>query len=432
MIEKYKRPITDELHNRLTETVRRLQIIAGPRQVGKTTAIKQVLDSRPRDSFAFYATDDSDTQELNLFELTNTVTQPNAARDRDWLSRIWQHARDAASQWWHNENIRNPSVKPPAYTLVLDEIQNIDNWSSTVKGLWDADRSNHIPMHVVLLGSAPLLMQKGLSESLMGRFEVIQMNHWSYPEMRDAFGYSLEEYIYFGGYPGPAHWIREGNESRWRAELEDSLIKPNLFKDVLSLAKIEKPALLRQLFDVGCSVSGQIAAITKIQGQLQDAGNSTTLTHYLSLLREVGLLAGIDKYSADTIRRRASKPKWCVMNTAFISARSHKSFETARADTAFWGHIVESCVGAHLLNTSANGVKIAYWNDAAIEVDFVVHNGSELCALEVKSSKPKTGANKGLEAFRARYPRTKTILVRADDPHAFADFLSKPANLLLE
>ncbi len=450
-MENYQRAASLLLQERIAETVRRLIVVAGPRQIGKTTAVHQVLRGRQQASYQFHAVDTPTSTGTDLptdFSVeigpglmfragSDTPTQ----RNESWLIERWQAARNAARSW-HHQSIeallagRPPSThatkeqtSPTPYVLVFDEIQHIPGWSSVVKGLWDQDRAQDLPMHVVVLGSAPLLMQRGLSESLMGRFELLEMTHWSYSEMRDCFGFTLDQYIYFGGYPGPAPLVVLGQELRWRNEVLHSLIEPNLVKDILALARIEKPAVLRQLFEVGCSYSGQIVALTKLLVQLNDAGNTTTLTHYLKLLRAAGLLAGLEKYAAQMIRQRAAPPKLNVLNTAFVSVYCGKTFAQARADHAFWGHLVESSIGAHLLNSAADGMSVAYWRESPYEVDFVLQHGDRICALEVKSAAHDQSARKGLRVFAEKHERLniRTAVLGGDD-FALADALTHAAS----
>ena len=435
-MEKYLRPSTNRLIERLKEPVRKIIVVAGPRQIGKTTAVHQALRGRPEESYAFYGVDVPDTgagdTPADWSVATASIPSPGAlvAHDASWLVEKWQQARRAALTWslQKTETRNQPEPKPP-YVLVFDEIQDIPNWSGIVKGLRDQDRAQDFPMHVVVLGSAPLLMQRDLSESLMGRFELLEMTHWSYSEMHDCFGFTLDQFIYFGGYPGPAHWVLEGREDRWRDEVLHSLIEPNLVKDILALARIEKPAVLRQLFQLGCTYSGQIVALTKLLTQLSDAGNTTTLTHYLQLLRAAGLLAGLEKYAAQAIRQRAAPPKLNVLNTAFLSVYSGKNFAQARADSRFWGHLVESSVGAHLLATATGGLQVAYWRESPYEVDFIVHQGARIAALEVKSTVPDLSAKKGLRQFAEKHSKlsVRTQVLGGDD-FALADALTQPAS----
>jgi predicted AAA+ superfamily ATPase len=437
MKEKYTRPVAFRVEERLRAPVRRIVVVVGPRQIGKTTAIHQVLSERPSQSYAFYAADafESEKGQGGYYgdeeSSSSLVKAPISPNDAQWLAQKWQVARQAAMDWRLQQlasaDVAIGSLKP--YVLVFDEIQHIRDWSTVVKGLWDQDRAQDLPMHVVVLGSAPLLMQRGLGESLMGRFEPIEMTHWSYSEMRDCFGFTLDQYIYFGGYPGPAHWVLEGHESRWRDEVLLSLIEPNLVKDILALKRIEKPAVLRQLFQLGCTYSGQVVSMTKLLAQLNDVGNTTTLTEYLHLLRAAGLLAGLEKYSVQAIRQRAAPPKLNVLNTAFLSVFSGRTFLQARADSSFWGHLVESCIGAHLLNSADHGLRVGYWRESPQEVDFVVYQGDRVSALEVKSVTYDMSARKGLRSFAERHQklRVRTEVLGGDD-FALAEALSFPAS----
>ena len=238
--------------------------------------------------------------------------------------------------------------------LVLDEIQKVPGWSEAVKRLWDEDTRLRRALKVVILGSAPLLVQRGLAESLAGRFEVLQLQHWSFAEMREAFGWSLDTYLFYGGYPGAAPLV--GEPSRWARYVLDSLVETTIARDVLLLSRVDKPALLRRLFELGCRYSGQILSYTRMLGQLQDAGNTTTLAHYLDLLAAAGMLEGLQKYAGAAVRQRGSSPKLQVLNTALMTAPMGLALEEARADRELWGQLVESAVGAHLANAAAAGV----------------------------------------------------------------------------
>ncbi len=283
-----------------------------------------------------------------------------------------------------------------ATLLVLDEVQKVPRWSEVVKMLWEEDSFAGRPLHVVLLGSSQFLMQKGLGESLAGRFELIRVPHWSFAEMREAFGWNVDHYIYFGGYPGAATLVAD--EFRWKSYVLDSIIEPTLSRDVLQLARIDKPALLRRLFVLGCTYSGQILSYQKMIGQLQDVGNTTTLAHYLALLGGAWMLTGLDKFAGDQARSRAASPKLQALNTALITAQLPQSFALARQDGELWGRLVESAVGAHLLNTAPPGIEITYWRERNQEVDFVLRQGDRLLPIEVKSGRNK-GALSGLSNF---------------------------------
>jgi predicted AAA+ superfamily ATPase len=216
------------------------------------------------------------------------------------------------------------------------------------------------------------MLQQGLTESLAGRFEATYMGHWSYGEMHDAFGLTAEEFIWFGGYPGAISLKMD--EDRWKGYIRDSLLETSISKDILMLTRVDKPALMKRLFELGSVYSGQVLSYTKIMGQLADAGNTTTLANYLELLNDAGLLGGLEKYSPNMVRKRSSSPKFMVHNTAIMSGISTETFQTLVADPKVWGRWVESAVGAHLINQSFKDKKLSlyYWREGNEEVDFVV------------------------------------------------------------
>lgn len=375
----YRRPQGSVLASRLAEPRRFIQVVAGPRQVGKSTLVEQVAaELAPA---VRYASADEPT-----------------LRGTEWIAQQWEAARIAA-----RDGGKQGAV------LALDEIQKIPGWSETVKRLWDEDTRQRRPLKVVLLGSAPLLIAQGMTESLAGRFELLHLPHWSFAEMRDAFGFGLDEYLYFGGYPGAAALIHE--PERWRRYIADSLIETSVSRDVLLLTRVDKPALLRRLFELACRYSGQILSYTKMLGQLQEAGNTTTLAHYLDLLGGAGLLTGLQKYAGNVVRQRGSSPKLQVMNTALMTALSGLSPDDARMDTEFRGRLVESAVGAHLANAAAAGTcDLFYWREQSREVDFVVRAGQAVVAIEVKSGRaPSTFP--GLADFAAAFTPTRTLIV---------------------
>ena len=283
------------------------------------------------------------------------------------------------------------------------------HWSDAVKYLWDEDTRLNRPLKVILLGSAPLLVRRGLGESLAGRFESIPVPHWSFGEMRAAFGWDVEQYIFYGGYPGAVPLV--GAPQRWRRYIRDSLIEPVISRDILLLSRVDKPALLRRVLDLSCAYSGQILSYTKMLGRLQDAGNTTTIAHYLDLLRGAGLVTGLQKYSGGAVRRRASSPKLQVLNTALMTVQRSLGLREVRNHPEYWGRLVESAVGAHLANAAAAGhCDLYYWRDRNREVDFVVRSGDRLIAIEVKSGRAPT-ALRGMEAFSAAHRPHRTLLV---------------------
>ncbi len=341
-----------------------------------------------------------------------SADEPSLRGDHTWLEQQWDIARIKAGKG------------EMGALLVLDEIQKITDWSTVVKLLWDSDTHSGVPLKVVLLGSSPLLIQSGLAESLAGRFEVIAVPHWSFIEMREAFGWNLEQYIFHGAYPGAAGLI--DTSERWRRYILDSLIETTISRDILSLSRVDKPALLRRLFLLGCAYSGQILSYQKMIGQLTDAGNTTTLAHYLELLQGVGMLAGLAKYSLGQVRQRGSSPKLQALNTALVRAQDHRSFIEARNDGDYWGRLVESAVGAHLLNSSSGtNVSVTYWRERNHEVDFVLQQGSAVVAIEVKSGGRRESLP-GMETFARQFKPKRQLLVGGQGI-PLEEFLSKPA-----
>jgi hypothetical protein len=292
--------------------------------------------------------------------------------------------------------------------LVIDEVQKIPDWSEAVKEQWDKDTFENNNIKLVLLGSSQLLLLKGVSESLAGRFELIPIEQWSYSEMNEAFGFSIQDYLWFGGYPGGADLIKD--ELRWKEYVLNSLIETTLYNDILMMSRINKPALLRRLFELGCVYSGQIVSLNKMIGQLQDAGNTTTLSHYLTLLDNGGLLAGIDKYSLSKIRTRASSPKFQVKDNSLYSVMSGKTREQIMNNPELFGRLVESAVGTHLLHRKREkGINLFYWRDGDLEVDFIIENQEKIICVEVKTSAYKS--INGLNEFRKRFCPHKTLLI---------------------
>ena len=375
----FRRPQAAELARRLGEPRRFIQVVAGARQVGKTTLVQQVTD-RASGAVRFASADEP------------------TLRGPEWIAEQWEAARLTAGR--------------AGAILVLDEVQKAVGWSESVKRLWDEDTRARRPLKVVLLGSAPLLVQRGLTESLAGRFEVLRLPHWSFAEMRAAFGFSLDQFLYFGGYPGAAPLAREPD--RWRRYILDALVETTIARDVLLLTRVDKPALLRRLFELGCRYSGQVLSYTKMLGQLQEAGNTTTLAHYLELLGGAGLLIGLAKFSRGAARQRGSSPKLQVLNTALMSAQSGLSFEEGRSEREFWGRLTESAIGAHLANGATMGeCQAFYWRERNREVDFVAQAGRTLTAIEVKSGRGRE-AHPGLAAFEAAFKPTRKLLVGGD------------------
>jgi hypothetical protein len=392
----FQRPYYSRIKQRLGLERKFVQVLMGPRQVGKTTLVRQFLEN-----YAFpshYASADEAIQPL-------------------WLQQQWEAIR-----------LKFQSSGSKEALLVIDEIQKIPDWSNLVKIQWDKDSFDKRPLKVILLGSSQLMLQKGLSESLAGRFEVTMLPHWSYGEMKDAFGFTLDDYIWFGGYPGPADLISD--ETRWKEYIRHSLVETTIMRDILLLSRIDKPALLRNLFDLACSWSGQILSYNKVLGQLKDAGNTTTLAHYLKLLEGAGMIKGLEKFSPSNIRQRASSPKFQVFNTALMSALSTGQRQEVIGQPDTYGRWVESAIGAHLLNQSlTEQINLFYWREGNNEVDFVVQKGSKVIGIEVKCGRNKSYS--GIPEFTKRFNPDKVLLVGREGI-SIEEFLKIPVRELFQ
>lgn len=388
-----KRPIFNQLVTRTQEPRRFIQVLLGPRQVGKTTLALQVTEFLDK-PFHFISADMATLQDLS------------------WLQQQWEVARQKI-------------VKGKGCILIVDEVQKIPNWSNLIKSLWDADTRNRVDLSVIILGSSPWLVQKGLTESLAGRFEIIPITHWSFGEMSTIFGWSLEKYAYFGGYPGAASLADTQDPSRWKSYINDSLIETTISRDILLMSQINKPALLRRLFQLGCTYSGQVLSYTKMLGQLQESGNATTLAHYLELLAGAGLLEGLQKFAKQRVRTRGSSPKFAVFNTALMTAQSNKTFTEAQEDHSFWGRLIESTIGAHLLNSiRGTQIELFYWREGDKEVDFILQDGDNVTAIEVKSG-PENFNRSGIDMFTKRFKPNRMLLVGSQGI-PIVDFLKTP------
>ncbi len=374
----FERSELQVLKKRIEEPRRFIQVIMGPRQVGKTTLVNQL------------------TKQIQLpFIVESADAVP--AGGSIWIQQVWESAR-----------LKMKVESATEFLLILDEIQKISNWSEIIKKCWDEDSFNNTAIKVILLGSSRLLLHKGLTESLAGRFETIYLTHWSLNEMEQAFGWDANTFAWFGGYPGGAELIAD--ESRWKRYICDSLIETSISKDILMLTRVDKPALMKNLFELGCIYSGQVLSYTKIQGQLQDAGNTTTLSHYLNLLDKAGLLGGIEKFASNTIRKRASSPKFQVHNNALLSAQKVEQFNDILVRPNEWGRIIESAVGAHLFNQSVrSGYSLFYWRERHDEVDFIIEKGGKIIAIEAKSNYSKN--QKGMDVFQRKFNPLKIYLV---------------------
>lgn len=378
---EYKRPQFAEVFDRMNEPRKFIQVLAGPRQVGKSTLIDQVLAECQIPHYLYNAdgVDENDT---------------------DWIRRIWESTRTLMDTRQQTEAV-----------LVIDEIHKIKRWSEIVKREWDADTRGKRQLKLFILGSSRLMLRKGLTESLAGRFELIRLGHWTLQEMEDAFGWTLDEWIYYGGYPGSASLIKDMR--RWKKYIKESLVAPAIEKDIILTSNIYKPALMKQLFELGCTYSAELLSLTKALGQLQDAGNVTTLSSYLEILNQCNLLAGLQKYANDEARRYQSVPKYQVYNNALLTAYKGTSYEKDRIDPQIWGRWVESAVGAYLLGGAEEGsYNVYYWRERSNEVDFIIVRQGEVIALEVKSG--RRGMNSGLPKFCELFQPKHTLVIGTD------------------
>lgn len=374
----YSRSQYKELKSRIEEPRDKIQVVSGPRQVGKSTLVKQVLQ---------------DVDLPFMLVSADNVDKVNTG----WISEMWSTAR-----------ARMKASGETEYLLVIDEVHKVNNWSEVVKKEWDDDTFNDLSLKVVILGSSRLLLKDGLTESLAGRYELIRMPHWSYGEMHDAFNMDLDHYIYFGGYPGGAKYVND--ERRWRKYIKDSIVAPAIERDVLQTKMVYKPTLMRQLFELGCAYSSEELSLNKMLGQLQDAGNVTTLAGYLTTLDESRMLCGLHKYASDKVRKYNSVPKLMVYNTALFSVQSGMNFNKAFTTPKAWGRWVESAVGAYLLNEADEyDYKLYYWRERDDEVDFVIDADGKLIGIEVKSG--RRTMNEGLGEFKKHFDTAYSFVV---------------------
>lgn len=374
----YKRPEYQTIKQRLEEPRKFIQVVMGARQIGKSTVVKQVLNDIDL-PYQFFSADNV------------------PASNGTWVSNCWAAVRSLKENKGWGSAI-----------LVIDEIQKIANWSEAVKKEWDNDTFHDRNIKVLLLGSSRVLLEKGLSESLAGRFEEIRMSHWGFKEMRECFGCTLDQYIFYGGYPGAATLIDD--EDRFQQYIQSSIIDATINKDILMDTPISKPALFRQTFELGAAYSGELLSLNKMLGTLQDAGNTTTLASYISLLGESGLLCGLQKFSVDMARRKSSIPKLQVYNNALKNVYCPLSFEQSVINRKEWGRIFESGIGAYLVSQAfVHRFEVFYWRERNDEVDFVLRKKNSVVAIEVKSNAEKTTA--GIEKFRQMYRPTTSLII---------------------
>ena len=372
----YKDQAYKLLLERLRGERRFLQVLSGPRETGKTTLVRKLLDEI----------------ELPKWYIT---AEGRAGKDILWLEAQWRNGRAKVEL----NRLRNRGL------LVIEEIQRIPRWAETVQRLWDEDTAAGLNLQVLVVGSSSLPMERGLTENLAGRFELIPVTPGLFPEMAAAFGVTLNQYLYYGGYPEAAELIK--SPKQWVRYITDLLVETSISRDILQTTRVDKPALLHDLFAIACDNSCQVLSYRNLLARLPEAGNTTTLAHYLRLLQGAGLAAGLPKYTGPgegKDRQRASSPKLLALSTALITARADQDFDLARTDPDLWGRVVETAVGAHCVHAAAGtDISVYYWAGQNREVDFVLARGKELAALEVETDRRKQTAS-GLELFCRLYP----------------------------
>ena len=374
------RSVYSEFVSRINKNLPVIHLVTGARQVGKTTMMLEYTKENPNASY--YSADDF-PQLLPSY-----------------IDMVWEKERDLV----HSTKTQR--------VLIIDEIQKVSGWQQSVKKNWEQDKRNGLSLQVVLTGSSRLLLQYNNEETLSGRFLPLYVPHWSFSEMEQVFGFTFEQYVFYGGYPGSVPFIQE--EKLWRNYVVNSLIEPAIGQDILMLTPVLKPSLLRRLFDLSSMMSSQVVSFQKLIGQLQDAGNTSTLANYLNLLDQACLVTGLEKYSGGKVAEKNSIPKLQVYNNAFLAAKSGTSFDKARNDAPLWCRLVEASIGSSLVNwTRANEAKLLYWKDGNYEVDYVVIYQDQVFAIEVKSGHQNN--TRGLEEFHKQYPNSKCLLISEED-----------------
>ena len=372
MTAPYERPFVAQLEKRLLARDPLIQVLIGPRQVGKTFGMQQLLARYPHNYH--YA---------NADDLLST--------DRTWLLEQWQKGQ----------------LLGDGALLIIDEIQKVPNWSETLKALWD---KFPFKLRVVVLGSSSLKIQSGLTESLAGRFELTRVYHWTYTELQQAFSYDLERFLIYGGYPGSVAY--EDDFNRWYAYLKDSIVEAVIGKDILFNRKVGNPALFRQAFEILCRYPAQEISYTKLLGQLQDKGNTDLIKYYIELFAGAFLLQPLGKYSAKGWLTRSSSPKILISCPALYTMTEGPK---VLADQERRGRVFELAVGAQLMQLPG---ELFYWRENNAEVDFIYRYHGSLYAIEVKSGRRKSP--KGLDAFLKQFPASHPVILTPDNFQLFS------------
>ena len=321
---------------------------------------------------------------------------PEATLPGFW-ERLWLRAEETAA-------------REGRALVLLDEVHLLHDWARYLKGEWDRLRRRKLPIHVVATGSSALRLTAGSRESLAGRFERITLTHWSAASLAEVFGISQEEAssvaVRMGSYPGAFEFRHE--PARWAAYVRDAILEPAIGRDIVALAVVRKPALLRQVFGVCASSPAQIVSLQKIQGQLQDPGALETVAHYLALLEEAFLVAPLGKHSTRPARRRAAPPKLVTLNNALVAVVDPRGIPDRATDPARFGAWVENACLAHAWNA---GQSVSYWREEPLEVDGVLEGTWGSWAIEVKTGTISSGDLKGIGEFVRRYPKYRPLVL---------------------
>jgi predicted AAA+ superfamily ATPase len=358
------------LKERIEAEVGLVQVILGPRQVGKTTTTLNLLEEC--------------YQSNSMYVSADSVFNADAA----WLRSNWQLA------------LQEHKI------LVIDEIQKCFNWAEVIKSLYDETKREKRRLTCVLLGSSSLEIQKGLSESLTGRFQLIRVPHWNFAESQLGYGLSFDDFLHYGGYPGSYDLI---GTKDWYDYVKTSIVSTVVEKDILQFNKVRNPALFRQAFELLISYPAQEISYTKLLGQLQDKGNVDLIKHYLKLYEGAYLIKALEKYSPKANKVRSSSPKIIPLAPALAFLATRASFSPEER-----GRVFEALVGAQLLRT---GEDLFYWREGDSEVDFVLKKGRSLWAIEVKSGRKKNP--KGLDAFKQKFPSARPVVITFDNYESF-------------
>ena len=363
-----------------------VQVLTGPRQVGKTTLLLELAKHWGKRALYIAA----DTPEASL---------------PGWWEQQWQRAEQLAQD--------------RGAVLLIDEIQYLAHWSRLLKAGIDRLRRERIALHVVVSGSSSLHIGKGARETMAGRFERLQLLHWSAAELAERFGVSaakaVEQAVQYGSYPGAVSLL--SNVNRWRDYVRHSIMEPAVGRDLMMLETIRRPALLRQVFALCTGHPSEIISLQKLCGQLTDKGSLETVAHYLHVLEEAYLVAAIPKYSEKALRQRSAPPKLVVLSNAFLASTSNRPPPQSDTEPERWGRWVENACLAHAWNA---GQQVCYWRAEPYEVDMVLNGAWGRWAIEVKSGPYGLNDLTGLLEFCRRHRQFSPVVLfnSGDEPVA--------------